>query len=89
MFFMGDNTSKRRMRWQLRTWIGEYEDTHPNEKLTYERMERETGLSKTILNRIGKNNAQRADIDTLEALIIYFSEKLGRKLTTNDILKFE
>ena len=66
MFFMGDTTSTRRIRWQLRSLIGEYEDAHPNEKLTYERLEKETGLSKTILNRIGKNNAQRADIGTLD-----------------------
>lgn len=81
--------SKKTLKWQLRTLIGEYEDKSPGERLTYERMEKETSLSKTLLNRIGKNEAKRADLKTIETLIVYFSEKLGRNLTTNDVLKFE
>jgi len=76
------------MKWQLRTLVGEYEDA-TGEKLSYSRMSEETGLSKTILNKIGRNETARADLNTLRILITYFSQLLDRKLDTNDILKYE
>lgn len=81
--------TQKNPRWQLRTLIGEYEDRHPGERLSYQRIKEETGLSITLLNRIGTNAATRADLTTIGTLVAYFSEKLGRKLNTNDLLKYE
>jgi len=81
--------TQKNPRWQLKTLIGEYEDRNPGERLSYQRIKQETGLSKTLLSRIGTNDATRADLETIRVLVVYFSEKLERNLTTNDILKFE
>lgn len=77
------------MKWQLRTLIGEYDDMSNGERLTYERLANDTGISKANLNKMGRNRITRADLRTIKTLLDYFSEKLGRKLTTNDLLKYE
>lgn len=74
--------------WQLRTLIGQYEDRTKN-KLTYRKLADETGLSKTLLNKIGRGTATRADLKTINTLLNFFRSHLGDEIGIDDILKYE
>jgi len=75
------------INWQLRTLIGEYEDK-TGQRLSYDTLSEKTGMSKTLLHRIGKNTAKRADLKTVNSLLEFFGQHLDRTLTTNDILRY-
>lgn len=74
------------MNWQLRTLIGEYEDK-TGHRLSYETLSEMTGMSKTLLHRIGQNKAKRADLKTIDGLLGFFRQHLDRPLSTNDLLR--
>ena len=72
-------------RWRLRELMGRGSDL-TDQKITYDRISEVTGLSKTILTRIGSNQAKRAELETMETLLAYFSDVLGEELNTEDLL---
>jgi len=53
------------------------------QKLTYERLAEEIGLSKTTLNRLAENKTDRIDFLTLDKLCAYFG------CTVADLLRYE
>ena len=75
------------VRWHLRELIGKYESIS-KETLTYDTIRIDTGISTSTLSEIGRGNARRVDLKTLNTLLSYFSKKLGEQLSTNDLLKF-
>lgn len=74
------------MTWKLNSLIGECKDTVGG--CTYREMSRITGLSTSILSTIAQNEVKRADTNTINVLLNFFSAKLGRNLTTQDLLEF-
>lgn len=75
------------MRWKLKTLIAECDEVM-GERLTYRQIEADLGISKTTLSHIAQNKTTRTDRNTLDRLLNYFSLKLGRPLTTNDLWQF-
>lgn len=74
------------MQWQLNQLIGRAKDKVEG-GVGYRDISEATGLSTSTLYYIAKNQAKRADLDTIEGLIDYFSGVLGEELTVNDLLK--
>lgn len=72
--------------WKLNSLIGECKDGAGG--CTYREISHATGLATSILTTIAKNRVSRADINTIDALLKFFSAKLGRTLTTQDLLEF-
>ncbi len=72
--------------WKLNKLIGECKDGPDG--VTYREISRETGLSTSILTTIAKNRVSRADLNTIDALLMFFSAKLSKHLTTQDLLEF-
>lgn len=75
------------MRWRLKELIAEH-TLATGAQLTYEEITAATGLSSNTLSTIATNKARRADLETVDRLLSLFSEKLGRQLSTNDLLRF-
>lgn len=75
------------MRWHLKELIGKYE-SKTGARLTYRRIEKETGLSKSLLSHIATNKATRADLKTIEIILGYFEGLLGAELSTGDLLTY-
>lgn len=75
------------MRWRLRELMGQYQ-SQTGDKITYEEITEATGLSPNTLSKVGTNKAGRTDLETLERLLYFFSEKLGRELDTGDLLAY-
>lgn len=74
------------MRWHLKELIGRAESvTRTN--ITYREISNETGVSTNTITQMATNKAKRADLDTLDRLLIYFKGKLGESLTTDELLK--
>ena len=76
------------MRWRLRELMGRSSDLR-GKKITYDVIFAETGLSKTVLTRIGSNKAKRAELGTIEILLDYFSRILDEELRIEDLLIYE
>lgn len=51
------------------------------QKITYESLAHEVGLSKTTLNRLAENKTERIDFLTLDKLCRYFECDVGELLT--------
>lgn len=75
------------MRWRLKELQGEYQAL-TGQRITYEDITAVTGLSPSTLSQIMKGRQRRVDLATLDRLLSLFSEKLGRPLTTGDLLQF-
>jgi DNA-binding Xre family transcriptional regulator len=75
------------MRWKLRELLGEYQQT-TGDRITYEEITAATNISPNTLSIIGTNKARRADLDTVEKLLTFLSEKIGRQLDTGDLLAY-
>ena len=58
-------------------------EVETGQKLTYERLASEVGLSKTTLNRLAEGKTDRVDFLTLEKLCRYFQCDIG------DLLVYE
>ena len=74
------------MKWQLNQLIGRCKDETP-QGVTYRGISEATGLSTSTLTEIASNRASRADLNTIDALLGFFSEALGEDLSTSDLLK--
>lgn len=75
------------MKWKLNALIGEAKDLGIS--ISYRDIRDATGVSTSTISFIAQNQAKRADLETMDRLLRYFSEKLGRRLTTADLLEFE
>ena len=76
------------MRWRLRELMGDYQ-AKTGERMTYDDITSATGLSPNTLSLLSTGKAQRADVETIEKLLTFFSQKLGRQLQTGDLLRWE
>jgi DNA-binding Xre family transcriptional regulator len=65
--------------------MGEYQ-SETGDRITYEEITEATGLSPNTLSKLSTNKAGRTDLDTIDRLLEFFSQKLGRELETNDLL---
>jgi transcriptional regulator with XRE-family HTH domain len=75
------------MNWHLKELIGRYE-SESGSPLTYREISEETGISTNTITLIARNKSRRADLDTINTLLEYFSRKLDTKLQTGDLLRF-
>lgn len=74
------------MQWQLNQLIGRAKDKVDG-GVGYRDISEATGLSTSTLYYISKNTAKRADLDTIEGLLDYFSGVLEEEITISDLLK--
>ena len=58
------------------------------ERLTYEMITAETGLSPSTISGVATGRVTRVDFGTLDKLLAFFSARLGEPLTTNDLLEY-
>ena len=75
------------MKWKLKELQGEYQ-SRTGARLTYEDITRETGISSSTLSEIATGRQRRADLGTIERLLNMFADKLGRPVTTVDLLEY-
>ena len=76
------------VRWRLNSLLAELKDVAPNEA-AYRSISAATGISTSTLTSIARNESRRADFDTIDALLVFFSGKLGRRLVTQDLVEFQ
>jgi transcriptional regulator with XRE-family HTH domain len=74
------------MRWKLNTLIGQLRDVDPK-AAEYREIHKETGIATSTIALIAKGS-KRVDIDVADRLLNFFSAKLGKQLTTQDLLEF-
>lgn len=67
--------------------MGQYQ-VETGEILTFSSIADETGIARSTLSRIGHRDNKRVDFEVMDRLLAYFSRKLNRTLTTNDILQW-
>ncbi len=75
------------MRWKLKTLQDEAQAV-TGERITYEDITSATGLAASTLSTLANNRVARADLATMEKLLSFFSVKLGRRLTTADLIEW-
>jgi DNA-binding Xre family transcriptional regulator len=76
---------KKMIRWRLRELLGEYQQM-TGDKITYEEITAKTALSPNTLSLIAANKTRRTNFVTIEKLLSFFSDKLGRQLSVDDLL---
>lgn len=76
------------MKWQINHLIGQYKD-RTGEGLTYLELANRAGIAKSTVYLLANNKTQRIDMPVMEKLLIFFSDGLGRKLTLDDVVKWE
>lgn len=74
------------MRWHLKELIGRAESV-TRESISYRDISGATGISTNTLTNIATGRAQRVDLDTVDTLLVFFKDKIGEELTTDDLLK--
>jgi DNA-binding Xre family transcriptional regulator len=74
------------MRWHLKELIGRAESV-TRESISYRDISGATGISTNTLTNIATGRAQRVDLGTVDTLLVFFKDKLGEELTTNDLLR--
>lgn len=57
--------------------------------VTVEEVADRVGISRAQLSKIENGRTERIDFDTLAGLCSFYSEVLGRSVTTNDVLEFD
>lgn len=75
------------MTWKLNALLGKCKDK--GQPITYRDLSTATGLSTSTIYLIAQNKTNRADLGTIEAMLKFFSEKLGEKLKVDDVLAWE
>ena len=76
------------IRWKLNSLIGELEDTTKS-KYSLARVAKEAEISYPAVHRISQNTADRIDTKTLDKLMMFFSGRLDRRVTVDDLLQYE
>ena len=74
------------MRWHLKELIGRAESI-TGERLPYRTISANTGISTNTIAAIASGRAKRADLRTIDMLLKYLGDKIGERLTTDDLLK--
>ena len=75
------------MEWKLRKLMDEV-TWQTGTRCTYDRLREATGISVTALHKMANDESKRLDVATMDTLLKYFREELGRELTTQDLLEF-
>lgn len=75
------------MTWKLNALLGQCKDK--GRPVTYRDLSTATGLSTSTIYNIAQNEAKRADLETIEAMLKFFSERLGQRLAVDDVLSWE
>lgn len=75
------------MRWRLNTLIGQLRDVNPK-AAEYREIHKATGIAVSTVALLAKGSSVRTDLEVVNSLLNYFSEKLGKDLTTQDLLEF-
>nr|WP_255604347.1 helix-turn-helix transcriptional regulator [Oscillochloris sp. ZM17-4] len=57
--------------------------------VTIEEVAGRVGISRAQMSKIENARTERIDFDTLAGLCSFYSEALGRPVTTNDVLEFD
>lgn len=76
------------MKWQVNHLIGQYKD-QTGEGLSYLELANRSGIAKSTVYLLANNKTQRIDMPVVEKLLIFFSDALGKKLTLDDVIKWE
>ncbi len=76
------------LRWTLNSLIGELEDK-TQEKYSLVRVAKETNLSYPVIHRISQGKLERVEAQTLDKLLQFFNRRLGRRVTVDDLLRYE
>lgn len=74
------------MRWHLKELIGRAESV-TGESITYRDIHAATRVSTNTITQIATGKATRADLDTIDRLLVFFEGKIGEKLSTGDLLR--
>jgi len=74
--------------WQLNELKERYE-AMSGETLSYRQIAEGAKISKSTVWKIMNDQAKAADFAVTEALLRFFSEKLGQTLTLSDILRYQ
>lgn len=75
------------MVWKLNALLGQCKDA--GQPVTYLDLSVSAKVSTNTIYHIANNKSLRADLDTIEAMLKFFSERLGRQLTVDDLLTWE
>jgi len=75
------------MRWRINTLIGQLRDIDPK-AAEYREIHAQTGISVSTIFLLGRGTSKRADLEVINSLLTFFSEKLNKQLTTQDLLEF-
>lgn len=75
------------MTWKLNALLGQCKDA--GAAVTYRDLSTATRLSTSTIYLIAQNESKRADLETMESMLKFFSERLGRRLTVDDLLAWE
>lgn len=74
-------------RYQIQPLRDEYKEK-TGHKLTKQKIHDVTGMSRPAIDRMIDNKTGRADLVQLHKLVTYLREKLGRKITLDDLLPY-
>lgn len=73
--------------WKLNVLLGQCKDA--GRPVTYLDLSVSAKVSTNTIYHIANNKSRRADLETIEAMLEFFSERLDRQLTVNDLLSWE
>lgn len=74
------------IRWKFNTLLGQVRDIDP-QAAEYRAIYAETGIATSTITAIAKGT-KRVDLDVADRLLTFFSTKIGKRLTTQDLLEF-
>lgn len=75
------------MRWNLRKLKADVE-TEIRRDVTYREIEAATGVSKTTISRMMREEVNSADFDVTHRLLRYFSSLTGKAYALDDIITY-
>lgn len=75
------------MKWRLNELMGEYQAA-TGQRLRNEDIHQETGITMSTISALRNGQPRRTDLDVLDRLITCLSNRLGRPLTTADLLEY-
>lgn len=78
---------RRVITWKLNALLGDCKDV--GRPVTYRDISTATGLSTSTLYMIASNRNTRTDLETIELLLNFFSDRLGKSLETGHLLYYE
>ncbi len=73
------------LKWRLKELLGEYQ-AKTGQPLHYKDVTSGTGLSANILSVMATNKTRVVNLDTMDKLLTYMSEKLERKVMACELI---